>query len=217
MAQKNGFGLNLAALGRFYRIFYQHVFIPVHLYTSASLTSASLNQSVFNQSIWRRAHFIQNCIQMHKGFIHRKGVHLPPVLVVSSLNGRFQVMTSNLDGKRISDDSPGLFVVLHPGWMRHSDPHGMAVHDKFDVDGIRVARSYSYNERLIEAVEFLGGPAVGCVKVFVHCCKNDIGDWPERQVTSQNEQPAEESGFGGGLHNRVIGTSGGRVVEKQNL
>ena len=53
--------------------------------------------------IGRRANFIKNCIQMREGFVHRKGVHLAPMLITSGLNSRFQVMPCNLNGQRTLD------------------------------------------------------------------------------------------------------------------
>src|ERR1700694_1386841 len=122
---------------------------------------------------------------MGKGFVHRKRVHFAPVLIVAGLNRRLQVMAGKLNRKRVCDNASRPFVVLHPGWMRHRNPYWMSVNNEFDVYGIRMAGSYGHNQCLIQAMEFMSGPAVDGVKVFVHSCKNDIGDRPEGQVTSQ--------------------------------
>ena len=122
---------------------------------------------------------------MFESFFDCKCVHFPAVLVGAILNGCFQEMPGNLNGERIGDDSPGTLLVLHPGWMRQSNPYGPAAGQKFHIHSIGVARGYRYDQGLINAMQPFSRPTINSVKVLVHTFKtisdrctsgNDIDD-----------------------------------------
>src|SRR5689334_23194871 len=90
--------------------------------------------SGLNQRVLWRAYFLQNCIQMSERFIHRKRIHFPAMLIGSGLNGCFQEMPGCLNSQRVSYDPASTLVVLHPRWMRQSDPYRPAAGKKLYVD-----------------------------------------------------------------------------------
>src|SRR6266481_8304082 len=103
---------------------------------------------------------------MRERFIHGEGIHLSAVLVTSGLNGCLQEMARNLNGERIGDDTAGSPVVLHPYRMRQCYPDRTSIHQEFNVHGISMASGHGHNQGLIHSMEFVAGPAVGCVKVL---------------------------------------------------
>ena len=105
---------------------------------------------------------------MIQRFINGEGIHFASLVVTAGVNEILQVVAGNLDGKRISDDSPGALVVFHPCWMRNRDPDRLAIYEKFYVHCIRVSHGNGNNERLVQAMEFVSTPTVGDVKVLVH-------------------------------------------------
>src|SRR5579859_2951225 len=77
-------------------------------------------------------------------------------------------MPGRLDRQRIGNHPASTLLVLHPCWMRQSDPYRAAADQKLDVNGVRVAGGDGHNQGLVHAVQLLSGPAVGGVKVLVH-------------------------------------------------
>jgi hypothetical protein len=127
------------------------------------LASSRLNQRV----LWG-ANFLKYFVQMFETLINRKRVHLPPVLIAAGLNEILQVMTGNLNGQRISNDSSSALLIFHPGRMGQGDPYWMPIDQEFDVNGIGMASGDGNNESLVKAMKLLAGPAIGYVKVIVH-------------------------------------------------
>jgi len=115
----------------------------------------------------RRQQFIQRRIQVLHCFRHCEGIHFLPS-VLASFDGRFQVMTCNLDGERVGDDFARARLILLPGAMRQRDRDRLAIRQELDVHGIGMARRDGYNEALIEAVNVCFGPAVLRVEVIEH-------------------------------------------------
>ena len=105
---------------------------------------------------------------MFEDFIHGQVIHFPAVLVASGFDGRLEKMAGNLNGQRVRNNAAGAFPVFNPGRMRQGYPHWTPIDYEFDVDGVRMACGHSNNQGLIQAVQFMAGPAVGGVKVVVH-------------------------------------------------
>src|ERR1051326_2330780 len=120
------------------------------------------------QRVLRRAYFLQDCIQISESFLHRQRIHLASVLIRSGFDRRFQEAPGGLDCQRVCNHPARALLVLHPCWMRQSDPDGTPAHEKLDVDGVGMAGGYGDNQGLVHAVQLLSGPAVCGVKVLVH-------------------------------------------------
>ena len=121
-----------------------------------------------DQRVLRRADFLEDSIHVLKRFIHGQGVHLASLLKAARLDEILQIMPGSLDGQRIGNNAPRSPVIFHPCWMRESEPDRLTIDQKFYVYGICMAGSDGHDKRLVQAVEFLAGPAVGDVKVLVH-------------------------------------------------
>ena len=92
----------------------------------------------------------------------------------SRLQSPFQIVAGDSDGQRISDELALAVLVFHPGRAWERDPHRPAGNQKLDIDCVGVARGDGHNQRLINTVHFLFGPAIDSVKIFVH--KKTIAD-----------------------------------------
>src|SRR4051812_12570433 len=109
---------------------------------------------------------------MSERFIHRQSVHLPSMLIRAGLDGCFQVMPGCLDRQRVGYHPAGAPVVLHPCWMRQSNPYWPPARKKLHVDRIGVPGGDGNNQCLVNTMQLLSGPAVGGVKIIVHASKN---------------------------------------------
>lgn len=105
---------------------------------------------------------------MSERLIHRQRVHLSSVLIRAGFNRRLQKMPGCLYGQRIGYYPAGARVVLHPCWMRQSNPYGTPAGKKLYVDSVSVPRRNRDDQGLVRTVEVLSGPAVGGLKVLVH-------------------------------------------------
>ena len=121
-----------------------------------------------NQRVLWGSDFLKNRVRVFQRFIDRKRVHLPSMLITARFNEIPEIMAGYLDGKRIGNNAASPPVIFHPCRVRQRNPYWMPRHQEFDVYGIGVARSDSNDEGLVQAVQFLAGPAVGNVEVFVH-------------------------------------------------
>jgi hypothetical protein len=106
-------------------------------------------------------------IDVVESLLNREGVHLA-TKAFARLEGLLQIMAGDFDGERIGDHLASLILVFDPGGMRQRDPDGAAVDQEFYVDGIGVAGGDGDDQRLINAVHILVGPAVGGVEVLIH-------------------------------------------------
>jgi hypothetical protein len=59
--------------------------------------------------------------------------------------------------------------------MRQGYPYGVAVREKLDIHGIRVAGSNGDDQRFVNAVDLFLGPAVGGMEIAIHGCENYSG------------------------------------------
>ena len=121
-----------------------------------------------DQRVLGRANFLQDCIQMSERLIHRQRVHLPSMLIRAGFDRRLQKMPGRLDGKRVGYHPSGALLVLHPCWMRQSNPYGTPAGKKLYVNSVGVPGRNRDDQGLVNTMESLSGPAVGGVKVLVH-------------------------------------------------
>ena len=85
-----------------------------------------------------------------------------------------QIVPGNFHRELVRNHLAGAFLVFHPRGMRQRHPYGAPVHQKLDVNGVSVARSNGNNQRLVNTVHVVLGPAVYGVEVLIHGCKNYI-------------------------------------------
>src|SRR2546428_407880 len=95
-------------------------------------------------------------------------------------------MSGNLNRQRISYRPPGSLLVLHPGRMRQRHPNRPPVYQEFNIDCIRMAGCDRHNQRLVNTVHLLFGPAVSGVKILVH---SDISNISPREMPSHEARP----------------------------
>src|SRR6267142_4764582 len=108
---------------------------------------------------------------MTQGFVYGQRVHLAAHTLACFERG-LEIVPGDFDGQGVSDERSSLLVVLDPGGMRQSDPHGAAIHQKLDVDGVGVPSGDCHDQSLIHAVNLLLGPAIGRNEVVVHAQGN---------------------------------------------
>ncbi len=106
-------------------------------------------------------------IEMGQSLLHPERVDLPTSLH-SFFQGLLQIVSGNLHSQRIGEVLAGALFVLHPGGMRERDPHRLAIHQELDVNGVSVPGRDRDNQRLIDAMNLLPGPALVGVEIVVH-------------------------------------------------
>src|SRR5579872_2451535 len=111
--------------------------------------------------------FGDDSLQLIEGLRDGQRVHFL-AQSLAGFQGRFEVVTGNLDRERIGDHLSGALVVLNPRRARQDDPDGMAIDQKLDIDCVGVPRGDGDDQSLVEAVDFFPGPAVEHVEVLIH-------------------------------------------------
>src|SRR6202035_6056359 len=86
------------------------------------------------------------------------------------------------DSQRISDELAGALLVLHPGRMRQRHPDSSSVNQKLYVDSIGVPCGNGDDQRLIDAMNWLLGPAVGGGEILKHGYENYSGGMRRGQM-----------------------------------
>src|SRR6266536_2127617 len=104
---------------------------------------------------------------MLQSLIHRERIHFPPH-TFSGFQGSLKEMPANLYGEKIGDSFPGAPLVFVPRGQRQRDPDRPAIHEELNIYRIGMACGDSNDQRLIQAVDLLLGPAVEGVEIAIH-------------------------------------------------
>jgi hypothetical protein len=112
-------------------------------------------------------HLGNNCIEVSQRLFRGKRVHLAAQAFASFERGP-QIMAGDFHRERIGDRLSGALFIFHPSGMWQRDPDGLAIDEKLDIHGIGVPRRDGNDQRLIDAVDLLFGPAVGGGEVGKH-------------------------------------------------
>ena len=114
------------------------------------------------------------CVKMVESLLNGEGIHFSPCSFAGFEDG-LQVVTGDLNRQRIGNYPAGTFLILNPRWMRQGDPEGPPIYQELDVHGVGMARGNGYDECLVDAVNFLLGPAVDGREITEHTIQNYIG------------------------------------------
>jgi hypothetical protein len=120
-------------------------------------------------------------VQMLQGLRHGERIHLASH-AFSGFECGLQKMPGDGDGERVSDDLGGVFLIFIPRHQRQSDPDRPSINQKLDVHGIGMPGGHGDNQRLINAVDLLLGPAIEGMKVAIHGNKTISTASGERQL-----------------------------------
>lgn len=111
--------------------------------------------------------FMSDCVQMLQRLRDGQRVHFTPN-TFAGLQGFFQKVAGNRDGKRIGDDLSRLFLVFSPCGQRERDPDRSSVDQELDVDGVGMACRDGDYQRLINAVDILFRPTIKGLEIAIH-------------------------------------------------
>src|SRR2546426_9152234 len=132
-----------------------------------------------------RLNLRDHSIQMCERLLNRQRIHLSSY-TLARFQRSFQVVSGNLNRQRIGYRTPGSLLVLHPGRMRQRHPNRPPVYQEFNIDRISMAGCNRHNQRLVNTVHLLFGPAIGGVKILVH---SDISNISPREMPSHEARP----------------------------
>src|SRR6266568_2602678 len=104
---------------------------------------------------------------MVQSLVHSERIHFPPH-TFSGFQGSLQEMPGNLYGEKIGDSFPGAPLVFVPCGQRQRDPDRPAIHEELNIHRIGMASGNGNDQRLIQAVNLLLGPAVEGVEIAIH-------------------------------------------------
>ena len=114
-----------------------------------------------------RLHFADDGFEVSERFVHRQGIHLPAQSFAGGERS-FQIMSRNFNRQLICDELARAFLVLDPRGMRKRYPDFASIDQKLNVDRVGVPRRNGHNQRLVDAVYRLLGPAVGGGEILEH-------------------------------------------------
>jgi hypothetical protein len=86
-------------------------------------------------------------------------------------------MPGDLDGERIRDRPSSALFILDPSGMGEGHRNSSAIDQELNIDGVGVTRRDGNDQRLIDAVNRLPGPAIDGSEVSKHGYENYSGGY----------------------------------------
>ena len=127
---------------------------------------------------------------MVQGLLYGEGVHLA-AHAFSGFECIFKKMPGNSDCQRISHGLALGFAIFIPRRQGQRDPYGASINQKLDIYRVCMPGGNGDNQRLINTVDLLLGPAIEGVEVAIHGNKT-IPISPEKRQFADHDFAAKK-------------------------
>lgn len=122
-------------------------------------------------------------------------------------------MSGDLDSERIGDRPSSALFIFDPCGVRECNRNRSALDQKLNIDRIGVTRRDGNDQRLVDAVNRLPGPAVDDSEVFKHDYKTIAEGMGREQMAGDQEflkRSSSQSGSGLGRNASRMSSRAGR-------